>query len=104
MRPPEGMKDWFDKLEEEQLAMLDRPGGWNRRSRRYRFIFAILTTVLLVAMPLALAVLADDAAALVAVGVVVVPMIVWIWIMAVDPTKGIRIANSRGKRKHNPSS
>ncbi len=100
MRPPEGLKDWFDKMEEEQLSMLDQPGGWNTRSRRYRIVFAVVMTLILVAEVVVLAsVISDDIAGLVVGVIITIPLVVWLWVLAVNPTRAVRLSNWRGRRK-----
>ena len=101
MRPPEGLEDWFDKMEQEQLSMLDQPGGWNTRSRRYRVTFAISMTVLHIGAVVVLNAYVFNGHGIwnwVFSGVLSMAIVAWFWILAFDPARAVRVSNWRGKK------
>jgi len=95
--PPKDVKRWFDEYEKEQMELLDRPGGWNSRSRRYRLVFAVITALIVVAEMVFLAIVLGDgkADALVVSIIIVVPILVFLSLLVVDAPRAFRFLNSR---------
>ena len=99
MRPPEGIKEWFEELEEEQHALLEEPGGMATKSRHYRVTFAIVASFLGVATWTVLMLLIDwTTAGRVVTAVVCAIDVASIWVMALAPHRFVSMFFGR-KRK-----